>query len=120
MHRRTPRSTLTDTIFPYTTLVRSWAARFAYLRHLAAAHETELAALEDDAAIAGREAARFGAIDDDTCDRKLAGERFAARFEIDRAGQAAQLGVDRRGHRRRIDERGERHGLGFQIGRAHV
>src|SRR3546814_17539727 len=52
--------------------VRPWAARFADLRHLAAAHETELAALEDDAAIAGREAARFGAIDDDTCDRKLA------------------------------------------------
>src|SRR3546814_3335512 len=61
--------------------VRPWAARFADLRHLAAAHETELAALEDDAAIAGREAARFGAIDDDTCDRKLAGERFAARLD---------------------------------------
>src|SRR3546814_20885529 len=76
--------------------VRPWAARFADLLHLAAAHETELAALEDDAAIAGREAARFGAIDDETCERKHAGERSAARFEIERAGQAQPTGVDRR------------------------
>src|SRR3546814_7471533 len=27
MHRRPPRSTLTDTRFPYTTLYRSWAGR---------------------------------------------------------------------------------------------
>src|SRR3546814_11734833 len=44
--------------------VRPWAARFAGLRHLAAAHATELAARGDDAASAGREEARIGRIEE--------------------------------------------------------
>src|SRR3546814_20052733 len=33
MIRRTPRSTLTDTLFPYTTLFRSWRRRFGMPAH---------------------------------------------------------------------------------------
>src|SRR5690606_19694516 len=75
-----------DSIVPLRTL--------ADRGHPAAAHETELAFLVDDAAQALGKAARIGAVDHDMRDRKLAGKRFAARFEIDRAGKAAQFGVD--------------------------
>src|SRR3546814_12444206 len=34
MNRRPPRSTRTDTLFPYSTLVRSALARLCALRHL--------------------------------------------------------------------------------------
>src|SRR3546814_11032971 len=54
---------------------RPLAARFADAGHLAAAHEAELAALMDDAAIAAGEAARFGAVDDDMRDRERSEER---------------------------------------------
>src|SRR3546814_10185086 len=35
MIRRPPRSTRTDTLFPYTTLVRSWGGAKAWKLHLA-------------------------------------------------------------------------------------
>src|SRR3546814_16465936 len=38
MIRRPPRSTRTDTLFPYTTLFRSWNARFFELLDLPYAH----------------------------------------------------------------------------------
>ena len=57
----------------------------------AAANEAELAALEDNAAIARREAARSGAVGDDVADRELAGEALALGFEIDGAGEAFEL-----------------------------
>src|SRR3546814_7318138 len=44
------------------------------LRRRPSAHEAELAALMDDAAIAAGEAARFGAVDDDMRDRELRSE----------------------------------------------
>src|SRR3546814_9898682 len=39
MIRRPPRSTRTDTLFPYTTLFRSWRPRL-WNRHLAVRHKT--------------------------------------------------------------------------------
>src|SRR3546814_11031651 len=33
MIRRPPRSTRTDTLFPYTTLFRSYSGQFEYLQH---------------------------------------------------------------------------------------
>jgi hypothetical protein len=41
-------------------------------------------------------------------DRELSGERFAARFEIDRTGKAAQFGIELRRFRCFGDEFGER------------
>ena len=60
-------------------------------RHFAAANEAELGALVDHTAIAGGELARFAAVDDDLGNSKLAFERLAARFEIDRACKASHL-----------------------------
>src|SRR3546814_1899519 len=73
--------------------------RVAHRGHPAAAHEAELALLKHDAAQALREAARLRAVDHDMRDRELAGKRLAARFEIDRAGEAAQFGIDLGGPR---------------------
>ena len=63
------------------------------MRHAAAMDEGELGALDDDAAQAGRKTARGGAVHHHFGDRELALERLAARFEIDRVGEAFLLGV---------------------------
>ncbi|GAB7554461.1 hypothetical protein NRB_39730 [Novosphingobium sp. 11B] len=63
----------------------------AHGRHRAAADERELRGLVDHAAIARREAARLGAVDDHTAHGKLAFQRFTACFEVDRAGKAAHI-----------------------------
>src|SRR3546814_6033521 len=78
MIRRPPRSTRTDTLFPYTTLFRS--------RELEAAAGLGLAVFLalDDAAVAGEEA---GALDGGTQRRLVAGQRLADAV-LDRAGLA--------------------------------
>src|SRR3546814_1738704 len=41
MIRRQPRSTRTDTLFPYTTLFRSWAFGYVYIDGVKAAKDTK-------------------------------------------------------------------------------
>src|SRR3546814_21045204 len=87
MIRRPPRSTRTDTLFPYTTLFRS--------RELEAAAGLGLAVFLalDDAAVAGEEA---GALDGGTQRRLVAGQRLADAV-LDRAGLAGEAAAaDRR------------------------
>src|SRR3546814_15648350 len=104
MIRRPPRSTRTDTLFPYTTLFRSEAARYTTLRRFLlrrcalAAHPLKLGhvgrTLADDLV------ARFG-------DRQVTRDQPAAFGAVGDAQRA------RRGRAQRI-------ALGEQIGRAHV
>ena len=82
---------------------------------MAAADEGELAALADDAANGGGEAARFGAVDDHLGDGELAVERLALRFPIDGAGEALGLLVGGLGARIVADQLGER--ARFALGR---
>src|SRR3546814_19768933 len=49
MIRRPPRSTRTDTLFPYTTLFRSYYHPVDYIRNLSAAYEREESAAAKDA-----------------------------------------------------------------------
>src|SRR3546814_6701545 len=87
MIRRPPRSTRTDTLFPYTTLFRS--------RELEAAAGLGLAVFLalDDAAVAGEEA---GALDGGTQRRLVAGQRLADAV-LDCAGLAGEASAaDRR------------------------
>ena len=77
-------------------------------RELAVADERELRRLLDRRAPARRISARGGAVHDDAGDRELAFDRFAARFEIDRGGQAIGFLVERGVGRIAVDQRIER------------
>src|SRR3546814_3338328 len=56
MIRRPPRSTRTDTLFPYTTLFRSWLGEMAYLRKRSRlpAYYSAIADFDDEACRAAR------------------------------------------------------------------
>jgi len=73
------------------------AALLADVRPGMAVDEGKLSALEKDAAIGVGEAAAFGAVRNDVPDGKLAGKRFALRFEIDAGGKALELATARLG-----------------------
>src|SRR3546814_14433682 len=88
MIRHPPRSTRTDTRYPYTTLFRSGATVAIGIRDCAIANEAELLRLRDDAADGAAKTGRLRPIDHDFSDCELAFKRLGARFMIDSGGKA--------------------------------